>query len=195
MLAPPFRVQAQNQQYGDAGFDYGEGGYDSNKTNVGFNDQTGQWSRSRSKASLNRKAGSGTVLRQREDGRVIVLERGARPSFKSPRRETVPGFLAFLFSEALISDLNFGPVWSLKRHWSVRIVSTFAIVKTGVAVLLGSWAELRTGRAPVPLAGSRRWPWSVVHRFSDEFCRRIRFGDEVGERARVLPGASRVARQ
>lgn len=44
VLAPRFNFTPKNPQSGPVeGFDYGEGGYDPNKTNVGFNEQTGQF--------------------------------------------------------------------------------------------------------------------------------------------------------
>ncbi|WFU52339.1 DEAD/DEAH box helicase [Bradyrhizobium pachyrhizi] len=44
VLAPRFNFTPKNPQSGPVeGFNYGEGGYDPNKTNVGFNDQTGQF--------------------------------------------------------------------------------------------------------------------------------------------------------
>ena len=44
VLAPRFNFTPKNPQSGPMeGFDYGEGGYDPNKGNVGFNDQTGQF--------------------------------------------------------------------------------------------------------------------------------------------------------
>ena len=44
VLAPRFEFKPKHQESGPApGFDYGEGGYDPNKCNVGFNDQTGQF--------------------------------------------------------------------------------------------------------------------------------------------------------
>jgi superfamily II DNA or RNA helicase len=44
VLAPRFEFRPKHQENGPApGFDYGEGGYDPNKCNVGFNDQTGQF--------------------------------------------------------------------------------------------------------------------------------------------------------
>lgn len=44
VLAPRFEFRPKNPQSGPVeGFDYGEGGYDPNRTNVGFNEQTGQF--------------------------------------------------------------------------------------------------------------------------------------------------------
>jgi hypothetical protein len=44
VLAPRFNFTPKNPNSGPVeGFDYGEGGYDPNKTNVGFNEQTGQF--------------------------------------------------------------------------------------------------------------------------------------------------------
>ena len=44
VLAPRFEFKPKNPQSGPTpGFDYGEGGYDSSKTNVGFNEETGQF--------------------------------------------------------------------------------------------------------------------------------------------------------
>jgi superfamily II DNA or RNA helicase len=44
VLAPRFEFQPKHQGNGpSAGFDYGEGGYDPNKCNVGFNEQTGHF--------------------------------------------------------------------------------------------------------------------------------------------------------
>ncbi|MBB6146837.1 superfamily II DNA or RNA helicase [Silvibacterium bohemicum] len=44
VLAPRFEFKPKHQENGPApGFDYGEGGYDPNKCNVGFNEQTGQF--------------------------------------------------------------------------------------------------------------------------------------------------------
>ena len=44
VLAPRFEFKPKNATNGPTvGFDYGEGGYDANKCNVGFNDQTGQF--------------------------------------------------------------------------------------------------------------------------------------------------------
>ncbi|MBY0554919.1 DEAD/DEAH box helicase [bacterium] len=44
VLAPRFNFVPKNSDSGPMpGFDYGEGGYDSNKSNIGFNDQTGQF--------------------------------------------------------------------------------------------------------------------------------------------------------
>jgi len=44
VLAPRFEFKPKNPQSGPApGFDYGEGGYDPDKCNVGFNEQTGQF--------------------------------------------------------------------------------------------------------------------------------------------------------
>jgi hypothetical protein len=44
VLAPRFEFKPKNPQSGPTpGFDYGEGGYDPNKCNVGFNEQTGQF--------------------------------------------------------------------------------------------------------------------------------------------------------
>ena len=44
VLAPRFEFKAKNPQRGpQEGFDYGEGGYDAGKPNVGFNEQTGQF--------------------------------------------------------------------------------------------------------------------------------------------------------
>lgn len=44
VLAPRFNFVPKNSDSGPMpGFDYGEGGYDPNKSNVGFNDQTGQF--------------------------------------------------------------------------------------------------------------------------------------------------------
>ncbi|MGH6770057.1 MAG: DEAD/DEAH box helicase [Xanthobacteraceae bacterium] len=44
VLAPRFNFTPKNPQSGPVeGFDYGEGGYDPNKTNIGFNEQTGQF--------------------------------------------------------------------------------------------------------------------------------------------------------
>lgn len=44
VLAPRFEFKPKNPESGPApGFDYGEGGYDPDKCNVGFNDQTGQF--------------------------------------------------------------------------------------------------------------------------------------------------------
>jgi hypothetical protein len=44
VLAPRFNFTPKNPQSGPVeGFDYGEGGYDPNKGNVGFNEQTGQF--------------------------------------------------------------------------------------------------------------------------------------------------------
>jgi len=44
VLAPRFEFMPKNPQSGPVeGFDYGEGGYDPNRTNVGFNEQTGQF--------------------------------------------------------------------------------------------------------------------------------------------------------
>ncbi|MET4841915.1 DEAD/DEAH box helicase [Bradyrhizobium japonicum] len=44
VLAPRFNFTPKNPQSGPVeGFDYGEGGYDPSKGNVGFNDQTGQF--------------------------------------------------------------------------------------------------------------------------------------------------------
>jgi hypothetical protein len=44
VLAPRFEFKPKNPQSGPVeGFDYGEGGYDPNKTNFGFNEQTGQF--------------------------------------------------------------------------------------------------------------------------------------------------------
>ena len=44
VLAPRFNFTPKNPQSGPVeGFDYGEGGYDPSKCNVGFNDQTGQF--------------------------------------------------------------------------------------------------------------------------------------------------------
>ena len=43
VLAPRFEFKPKNPQNGPTpGFDYGEGGYDPNKCNVGFNEQIGQ---------------------------------------------------------------------------------------------------------------------------------------------------------
>lgn len=44
VLAPKFNFKPKNDNSGPIeGFDYGEGGYDPNKTNVGFNEDTGQF--------------------------------------------------------------------------------------------------------------------------------------------------------
>ena len=44
VLAPRFEFKPKNPQSGPApGFDYGEGGYDPSRTNVGFNGETGQF--------------------------------------------------------------------------------------------------------------------------------------------------------
>ncbi|MET4701519.1 superfamily II DNA or RNA helicase [Constrictibacter sp. MBR-5] len=44
VLAPRFEFKPKNpQSEATPGFDYGEGGYDPNKTNVGFNEETGQF--------------------------------------------------------------------------------------------------------------------------------------------------------
>jgi hypothetical protein len=44
VLAPRFEFKPKHQENGPApGFDYGEGGYDPNKCNVGFNEQAGQF--------------------------------------------------------------------------------------------------------------------------------------------------------
>ena len=44
VLAPRFEFKPKNPgNTATPGFDYGEGGYDPNKTNVGFNEQTGQF--------------------------------------------------------------------------------------------------------------------------------------------------------
>jgi superfamily II DNA or RNA helicase len=44
VLAPRFEFKPKNLQSGPTpGFDYGEGGYDLSKTNVGFNEETGQF--------------------------------------------------------------------------------------------------------------------------------------------------------
>ncbi len=44
VLAPRFEFKPKNPGNGPTpGFDYGEGGYDYNKTNVGFNEETGQF--------------------------------------------------------------------------------------------------------------------------------------------------------
>src|SRR6202051_4285455 len=44
VLAPRFEFKPKHQESGPTpGFDYGEGGYDPNKCNVGFNEQTGQF--------------------------------------------------------------------------------------------------------------------------------------------------------
>lgn len=44
VLAPRFNFSPKNPQSGPIqGFDYGEGGYDPNKENVGFNEETGQY--------------------------------------------------------------------------------------------------------------------------------------------------------
>ena len=44
VLAPRFEFKPKHQESGPApGFDYGEGGYDPNKCNVGFNEQTGHF--------------------------------------------------------------------------------------------------------------------------------------------------------
>ena len=44
VLAPRFEFKPKHQENGPVqGFDYGEGGYDPNKCNVGFNEQTGQF--------------------------------------------------------------------------------------------------------------------------------------------------------
>jgi len=44
VLAPRFEFKPKNPQSGPTpGFDYGEGGYDSGKTNVGFNEESGQF--------------------------------------------------------------------------------------------------------------------------------------------------------
>ena len=44
VLAPRFEFKPKNPDSGPTpGFDYGEGGYDPNKCNVGFNEQTGQF--------------------------------------------------------------------------------------------------------------------------------------------------------
>jgi superfamily II DNA or RNA helicase len=44
VLAPRFEFKPKNPENEPApGFDYGEGGYDPNKCNVGFNEQTGQF--------------------------------------------------------------------------------------------------------------------------------------------------------
>ncbi|GHB86357.1 DEAD/DEAH box helicase [Persicitalea jodogahamensis] len=44
VLAPRFNFTPKNPQSGPVqGFDYGEGGYDPNKENVGFNEETGQY--------------------------------------------------------------------------------------------------------------------------------------------------------
>jgi hypothetical protein len=44
VLAPRFEFKPKHQESGpSAGFDYGEGGYDPNKCNVGFNEKTGQF--------------------------------------------------------------------------------------------------------------------------------------------------------
>ncbi|MYZ48341.1 DEAD/DEAH box helicase [Propylenella binzhouense] len=44
VLAPRFEFKPKNPQSGPTpGYDYGEGGYDPNKTNVGFNEETGQF--------------------------------------------------------------------------------------------------------------------------------------------------------
>jgi superfamily II DNA or RNA helicase len=44
VLAPRFEFKPKNAgNTATSGFDYGEGGYDPNKTNVGFNEQTGQF--------------------------------------------------------------------------------------------------------------------------------------------------------
>ncbi|QEX23271.1 hypothetical protein FRZ61_32070 [Hypericibacter adhaerens] len=44
VLAPRFEFKPKNPQGGPTpGFDYGEGGYDPDKTNVGFNEETGQF--------------------------------------------------------------------------------------------------------------------------------------------------------
>ena len=44
VLAPRFEFRPKHQESGpSAGFDYGEGGYDPNKCNVGFNEKTGQF--------------------------------------------------------------------------------------------------------------------------------------------------------
>jgi superfamily II DNA or RNA helicase len=44
VLAPRFEFKPKHQESGPApGFDYGDGGYDLNKCNVGFNEQTGQF--------------------------------------------------------------------------------------------------------------------------------------------------------
>lgn len=44
VLAPKFNFSLKNSESGPVdGFDYGEGGYDSRKENIGFNEQTGQF--------------------------------------------------------------------------------------------------------------------------------------------------------
>ncbi len=44
VLAPRFEFKPKHQESGPTpGFDYGQGGYDSNKCNVGFNEDTGQF--------------------------------------------------------------------------------------------------------------------------------------------------------
>ncbi len=56
VLAPRFEFKPKNPMSGPVdGFDYGEGGYDPNKCNVGFNEETGS-SRSRSRALSRRRA-------------------------------------------------------------------------------------------------------------------------------------------
>jgi hypothetical protein len=54
VLAPRFNFTPKNPQSGPVeGFDYGEGGYDTSKGNVGFNEETGQ-SEPKSHAHLHR---------------------------------------------------------------------------------------------------------------------------------------------
>ena len=44
VLAPRFNFKPKNEQSGPIeGFNYGEGGYDASKCNVGFNEETGQF--------------------------------------------------------------------------------------------------------------------------------------------------------
>ena len=44
VLAPRFEFKPKNPESGPTpGFDYGEGGYDPNKCNVGFNERAGQF--------------------------------------------------------------------------------------------------------------------------------------------------------
>jgi len=146
VLAPRFEFKPKNTESGPTpGFDYGEGGYDANKTNIGFNEEQGKF-QIEIKGLAEPKSPEASRICQQDLNEVIAafvqdkstIERGLFD------RELVPEELTQLRLGKIIRDrypeLDEADQEAVRQH----AVAALNLTQQAKAVLLGRAEDIQT---------------------------------------------------
>jgi hypothetical protein len=146
VLAPRFEFKPKNAESGPTpGFDYGEGGYDANKTNIGFNEEQGKF-QIEIKGLAEPKSPEASRICQQDLNEVIAafvqdkstIERGLFD------RELVPEELTQLRMGKIIRDrypeLDEADQEAVRQH----AVAALNLTQQAKAVLLGRAEDIQT---------------------------------------------------